>query len=71
MLVKLMLLVNTLRCDRDNLKEILKNTSSNIAFSTDAWTAPNGKSYYGITGHFIDDDWDLQSMAIDFRPAEG
>lgn len=53
------------------LMEILINNSSKIAYTLDGWTSIAHKSYYGITGHFIDDDWSLQSFVVDFIPSNG
>ena len=35
------------------------------------WSAKTRKSYYGITIHFIDDDWILRSIASDLKLARG
>lgn len=51
--------------------ELLQENGSNISFTVDAWTSVANKSYYGITGHFIDDQWDIQSLVIDFVPSNG
>jgi len=29
------------------------------------------KSFYGITAHFIDSNWELQSIVLDFIPFNG
>ena len=55
----------------ENLKRILQNNDSKFAFTLDAWSAKNFKSYYGITIHFIDFDWKLQSIALDLIASEG
>ncbi|XP_077309863.1 E3 SUMO-protein ligase ZBED1-like [Lithobates pipiens] len=35
-----------------------------IALATDFWTSNNNESYCGITGHWIDSDWKLRSVAL-------
>ena len=35
-----------------------------IALTTDFWTSNNNESYCGITGHWIDSDWKLTSVAL-------
>ncbi|XP_040178075.1 E3 SUMO-protein ligase ZBED1-like [Rana temporaria] len=35
-----------------------------IALTTDFWTSNNNESYCGITGHWIDFDWKLTSVAL-------
>lgn len=54
-----------------NLHEILRKNNSKFSFAIDAWSARNGQSYYGITIHFLDDDWNYHSLALDFVPSEG
>lgn len=51
--------------------QILQNNSSKISFTIDGWTSVANKSYYGITGHFIDNQWNIQSLVIDFVPSNG
>jgi len=51
--------------------DILKENKSKISFSLDGWTSIAGKSYYGITAHFINDDWKLVSVALDFIASNG
>lgn len=54
-----------------NLKTILNKNDSRISFTIDGWTSIANKSFYGITAHFIDDNWELQSVVLDFVPANG
>lgn len=56
---------------QNNLKKILDQNTSKYAFTCDGWTASNGKSYYGITLHFIDKDWNDNSLALDLVPSNG
>ena len=56
---------------QNNVKKILNNNKSKFAFTVDGWSAKTRKSYYGITIHFIDDDWILRSIALDLKPARG
>jgi len=37
---------------------------ASIALTTDFWTSNNNESYCGVTGHWIDADWKLQSVAL-------
>lgn len=55
---------------KKNLKEVLSNVRS-VSFTVDAWTSVATKSYYGMTVHFIDEDWVLQSLALDFVASHG
>lgn len=54
-----------------NLFNILQCNDSKFSFAVDAWTAKNGRSYYGITIHFIDKNWRMQSVALDLIPSYG
>lgn len=50
---------------------ILRENTSKLSFTIDGWTSINGKSYYGITGHFLSEDWVLHSLVIDFVASQG
>lgn len=54
-----------------NVMKLLNDYQSNVSFTVDGWTSCNGRSYYGITVHFIGDDWKMHSLALDFIPAQG
>lgn len=56
---------------RENLKGILDNIDSNLAFTIDAWWAMSKSSFYGITVHFLDGAWNLVSTISDVVPADG
>lgn len=65
------MVVSRFEQDQKKVMHILQQNTSRISFTIDGWTAINGKSYYGITAHFIDDHWQLQSVVIDFSPSHG
>lgn len=56
---------------QENLKRILKEVDSKIAFTIDAWWARNKSSYYAITAHFIDKKWKLLSTILDLISSRG
>lgn len=56
---------------QENLINILNKNKSKFAFTVDAWSSKTNKSYYGITIHYINDEWQLISTALDFIPSEG
>lgn len=58
-------------CLQKKMIDMLTGNSSKLSFTIDGWTSISGRSYYGITTHFIDDDWELQSITLDFIPAHG
>lgn len=37
----------------------------------DAWTSPNTMGFLGITAHYIDADWKLHDVLLDFIHLEG
>lgn len=51
--------------------ELLANNESKLSFTIDGWTSIRNQSYYGITCSFIDDQWKMHSIAMDFIPSEG
>lgn len=44
---------------QSNFKSILQNIQSKMAFTVDAWWALSKVSYYAVTVHFVDDEWNL------------
>ena len=59
-------IMNFYEDDKEKIKDILKNLSGKISFTTDCWTSPSSKSFMSITAHFIDNDWKLQHLLLDF-----
>ncbi|CAH0559358.1 unnamed protein product [Brassicogethes aeneus] len=51
--------------------KVLQENTSNISFTIDGWSSISGKSFYGITSHFVDKDWTMQSLVLDFVPSHG
>lgn len=56
---------------QNNVKEILQKNESKISFNVDGWSTKNFDSYYGITAHFINEDWISISLAIDLVQSQG
>lgn len=56
---------------KKNVCELIKSLPSKLSFTVDGWSSIANRSYYGITGHFIDEQWMLQSLVIDFVPSHG
>ncbi len=48
------------------LIEKFATIKSKLAFTIDVWTALNTKAYMGVTVHFIDDKFKMNSFLIDF-----
>lgn len=45
------------------LKQILIKNESKISLTIDGWTSVANKSFYGITAHFVDSNWELYTVS--------
>ncbi|KAH7663286.1 Ribonuclease H-like protein [Dioscorea alata] len=53
--------------EKSKIIDLLKKNLSKVAITTDMWTASNQKKgFMAITGHFIDNNWNLQSLVLRF-----
>ncbi|XP_042466353.1 zinc finger BED domain-containing protein DAYSLEEPER-like [Zingiber officinale] len=53
--------------ERNKTMKLLDSNASQIALTTDMWTATNQKrGFMAITSHFIDVSWKLQSQLVRF-----
>jgi hypothetical protein len=59
------------REEDDRINERLRRECSKISVTLDCWVSPNNKAYLGVTGHYIDKNWALQSLLLDFVPLPG
>ncbi|GES82755.1 zinc finger BED domain-containing protein RICESLEEPER 2-like [Rhizophagus clarus] len=41
-------------------------SADTISFTTDIWTSPSTKAFLAITAHYVDKNWKLQNLLIDF-----
>lgn len=48
------------------MEETFNALDCKVSFTTDCWTSPNMIAFMGVTAHYIDNDWNLQSFTIDF-----
>ena len=48
------------------IQEAFQDVSGKISFTIDIWTSPSTKSFLAITAHYIDKDWKLKNILIDF-----
>lgn len=53
------------------IKKILRDNKSKFSFTIDGWSSISSRSYYGVTIHFIDTQWELKSFTLDFIPSHG
>ncbi|CAG8834972.1 1455_t:CDS:2, partial [Gigaspora margarita] len=56
---------------KKELKTYLPNIGSKLSFTSDLWTSPNNKSFISVTGHYIDENWALKEIIIDFGLLSG
>lgn len=57
---------NFYKADKEKIQNILLDVPGKISFTTDCWTSPSIKSFLSITAHFINKDWVLQHILLDF-----
>ena len=48
------------------IQEMLQNFSDRISYTIDIWTSISAKAFLAITAHFINKEWELQSVIVDF-----
>ncbi len=53
------------------LCQLLGTTKSKISITCDLWTSKNALSFFGITGHWIDNDFVLQERLLSFKFVKG
>lgn len=54
-----------------NIASSLQNNAAKVSFTIDGWSSITSNSYYGVTIHFINENWKLVSFVLDFIPARG
>ena len=52
------------------MKADLKNVD-NMAITHDGWTSINTESYSTVTGHYINDNWELKSVVLETKKVDG
>ena len=48
------------------MQESFQDILGKISFTLDVWTSPSTKSFLAITAHYIDKDWKLKNVLVDF-----
>jgi hypothetical protein len=48
------------------MQEAFQDISGKISFTIDVWTSPSTKSFLATTAHYIDKDWKLKNVLVDF-----
>ena len=49
-----------------DMRFFFDNLDCRVSLTTDCWTSPNNIAFMGITAHYIDNDWVLRSVTLDF-----
>jgi hypothetical protein len=57
--------------ERARVRALLRETPGKLSFSVDVWTSANKDAFLGITVHWIDKEWCLRDMLLDFVPLSG
>ncbi|CAB5363724.1 unnamed protein product [Rhizophagus irregularis] len=63
--------LDTFKNYQTTMQNLLQNSPGKISFALDRWTSPNVISFLGITCHYIDADWDLKDILVDFVDLSG
>lgn len=50
----------------NKMQEVFQDISGKISFTMDIWTSPSTKSFLAITAHYLDKDWKLRNILMDF-----
>ena len=50
----------------DKMQESFQDILGKISFTLDVWTSPSTKSFLAITAYYIDKDWKLRNVLVDF-----
>ena len=48
------------------IQKFLQETPGKLSFTMDIWTSPSAKAFLAITTHYIDKNWKLQNILVDF-----
>ncbi len=56
---------------KEEMISFFDRLDAKVSFTTDCWTSPNRIAFMGITAHYIDTDWNLCKMTLDFLPLPG
>jgi hypothetical protein len=53
------------------LARVFRNVDSAISITADCWTSPNGYAFFGIGAHWINSNWEVCNVLLDFYPLQG
>ena len=64
-------IMSTFKTKLSKMRSLWATIDSRISFTTDIWSAPNDIPFMAITGHWIDPDFKMRSMLMDFVALPG
>jgi len=56
---------------KEKIKNEFTSLTSKISFTCDLWTSPNHYSIFGITAHWIDEQWGLKEVILSAKELDG
>ena len=59
------------KTETKKIQEKLQNNSSQISYTTDTWTSISMEAFLAITAYFIDSNWNIQPIILDFVSISG
>jgi hAT family C-terminal dimerisation region/BED zinc finger len=57
--------------EKNRVRAMLQGAPGKLSFAVDAWTAANMKPFLGVTVHWIDCEWHLHNVMLDFALLSG
>ena len=59
-------IIDLYKTNISKIQEVFKNIPGKISFTIDIWTSPSNKSFLSLTAHYIDKNWELKNVLVDF-----
>eukprot|EP00455_Lapot_gusevi_P001969 TRINITY_DN10762_c0_g1_i1.p1 TRINITY_DN10762_c0_g1~~TRINITY_DN10762_c0_g1_i1.p1 ORF type:complete len:108 (-),score=4.94 TRINITY_DN10762_c0_g1_i1:60-383(-) len=53
------------------MKNLFKNVRTGVSLTLDGWTSSTQHPFMGATAHYIDADWNLREVLLDYMPIVG
>ena len=50
-----------------NIKNLLSKSNGKISFATNFWASSDYNVFMEVTGHWIDEDWNLRATTLEFK----
>jgi|SRR5215471_16880971 len=64
-------ILNAFKHEKSQIKKKLQDAPGKISLTLDGWTSRNQIPFLGITAHWIDENWKLNQITLEFQPLEG